>query len=225
MDYREESFRRKFHDASRLLDVRPDQIVSLKFRENVGSYEDYQVLVEGLQRDFSIQCSPANGDLQGRGYVLDLDRTRIILVEHETGLEILYIGGSIASLVALIPLIMQSWSAVRKRFWARGSELNHPLEIRRIDAAGHLQEEHLHRPQLMGSAGLMVGIVPMVTANVIDSEMRRLLERIEALSSRLDELEKQILQERKPVRQKARKTVASRGKGSGASKSKGGKRT
>ena len=49
MDYREESFRRKFGSAAQLLNVGPDQIVSLKFREDVGSTTTIGI--------FSIRCS------------------------------------------------------------------------------------------------------------------------------------------------------------------------
>jgi len=38
-----------------------------------------------------------------------LERVTLILVEHETGLEILCIAGSIASLIGLVPLVLQGW--------------------------------------------------------------------------------------------------------------------
>ena len=106
LNYREESFRQKFCSAAQQLSVRPDQVISLKFRENIGSYEHYQELVENLQHEFGVQCSRVDKELQGRGYLLSLGPARVILVEHETGLEVLYIAGSIASLISLVPLVL-----------------------------------------------------------------------------------------------------------------------
>jgi hypothetical protein len=81
MDYREESFRRKFSSAAQHLNVHADQIVSLKFRENVGSYGDYRELIDMLQHEAGIHYSEVDGDLQGRGYMLGHGKTKLLL-EH-----------------------------------------------------------------------------------------------------------------------------------------------
>jgi hypothetical protein len=153
MDYREESFKRKFSSAAQHLNVGADQIVSLKFRENVGSYDDYRELIDMLQSEAEIHYSEVDGDLQGRGYMLGHGKTKLLLVEHETGLEILYIAGSIASLLGLIPLVLQGWAAIRGRLPRHGASLDYPVEIRQIDQTGRLNEKHLHPHQL--SASLM----------------------------------------------------------------------
>ena len=38
----------------------------------------------------------------GDAYVISQDQQKLVIVEHETGLEILYIAGSIASLIGLV---------------------------------------------------------------------------------------------------------------------------
>lgn len=151
MDYREESFKRKFSSAAQLLDVGPDQIVSLKFREDVGSNSDYRDLLDTLQHEAGVHYSKVDGDLQGRGYIVGLEKVKLLLVEHETGLEVLYIAGSIASSFGSIPLILQRWAAIRGRFPGRHAQFGGPVEIRRVDNAGHLQEEHLHSRQFSAS--------------------------------------------------------------------------
>jgi hypothetical protein len=100
MDYRKESFQRKFSTAAKCLNARSDQIVSLKFRENIDSYNDYRDLLEMLQHEAGIQYSEVDGELQSRGYMVSLGPAKLLLVEHETGLEILYIASSIASLLS-----------------------------------------------------------------------------------------------------------------------------
>jgi len=109
MDYREKAFREKFDNAARHLGVEPKQVVSLKFRETVSSYSEYHHLLDILQREANVSYQKLNDNFQGTGYLVADKSSKIVLVEHETGLELLYIVGSIASLVGLIPLIRQCW--------------------------------------------------------------------------------------------------------------------
>ena len=212
MDHREESFRRKFNSAAQCLNVSSDQIVSLKFRENVGSYEEYRHLVERLRQEADVQCSDVDGEFQGRGYLLSIDKAKLILVEHETGLEILYIAGSIASLVALVPIVLQGWEALRGRFWRRNTEIDHSVEIRRIDQLGHLYEEHLRSRHLMVSLTSMETSVTVMTAtaSLVESEMRNIVQRLETIGSRVDALEKQMRRKQEPLKEKTPKPRASR---------------
>ena len=76
---------------------------------------------------------------------------KLLAVEHETGLEVLYVAGSVASLFGLIPLVLQGWAAIRGRFPRRHAQFDEPVEVRRIDNAGRLQEEHLHLPKMSAS--------------------------------------------------------------------------
>jgi len=190
MDYRGDSFRRKFADAAQLLGVPPEEIVSLKLRENVASYDEYRQLVEFLQHGAGVQWSEIQADLQGRGYLLADGSARVIVVEHESGLEVLYIAGSIASLIGLVPVVLQGWRALRGQFSGRHGVPDHGMEIRRIDDAGHLHEEPVHE-RFPGSFLAMGSVIPALetTARLIEADLRTLNDQIRRLNSRVEALE------------------------------------
>jgi hypothetical protein len=212
MDYREESFRRKFNSAAQHLNVCSDQIVSLKFRENVGSYGDYRELVETLRQEAGVHFSEVDGDLQGHGYVLEHDKTKLLLVEHETGLEILYIAGSIASLFGLIPLVLQGWTAIRGLFPRHRTPTDHAVEIRRIDNVGRLREEHLPNLYMPGSPMQIQASVPALlkAASLLEHENKNLVGQVEALTRRIDALEKKASKEKAKNKPKLPKKPRSR---------------
>jgi hypothetical protein len=208
MDDREESFRRRFNAAARILGVKPEQVVSIKLREDVTSGEEYRQLIENLQHATDVECTELDDDLQGQGYLLEIATAQVVLVEHESGLEILYIAGSIASLVQLVPLVLQSWDFSRGRLWRRGRRTEHSIETRRIDPAGALREDEIPDRQLMESA--IGGPPPAVIAAsaLIEHEMENVFQRLELLSSRVDELEAQLRSKKKPAAKKAAKPKA-----------------
>ncbi|HUV68317.1 MAG TPA: hypothetical protein VMW15_01560 [Terracidiphilus sp.] len=217
MDYREESFRRKFSSAAQHLNVSSDRVVSMKFRENVGSYDEYRELLDTLQHEAGIHYSEVDGDLQGRGYLVGFGTSKLLLVEHETGLEILYIAGSIASLFSLVPMILQGWAAIRGRFPRRGRLINQPVEIRRIDQAGRLHEEHLHDHQLSAPSLPMGTLAPAFTiaAMIIESDTKNLVRQVEELTRRIDAIEKKALREQvatEPKQTKPKKSISKKTK-------------
>lgn len=190
MNYREDSFRRKFTSAAQHLAVEPKQLVSLKLREIVNSYEDYRHLVEILQHEVGIKCSEIKADLQGRGYLLDDGKTKLILVEHESGLEILYIAGSIASLIGLIPVVLQGWRAIRGLSSRRDFPSDRGLEVRRIDDSGHIHEEHVHGRHLGHLMSMSSTFSDLATtAKLVETEIKMLGEQVQKLTSRVEELE------------------------------------
>jgi len=199
MDFREQSFRRKFKSASEFLGAQPEQIVSMKVRDNVRSYEEYRRLIDFLQGEAGIQCTKLDGDLQGQGYLLGSDKTKVILVEHESGLEILYIAGSIASLLGLVPAILHGWSVLRGQFGGRDARMGDPVEIRRIDGAGRVLEEHLHNRHLLGSGMSSAFVLPVIeVAALIENEMKAATQQVEILTSRVENLEKHFRREKRP---------------------------
>jgi hypothetical protein len=204
MDYREKSFQGKFSTAARCLNARPDQIVSLKFRENVDSYNDYRDLLDMLQREAGIQYSEVDGDLQGRGYIVTFGTDKLVLVEHETGLEILYIASSVASLLGLIPLVTQGWAAIRRRLSGRHMPTDGPVEIRRIDQEGRLHEESLHDRQLSASLLPTGALAPavMAAATLMENEIKYLVRQIEELTCRVDAMEKKTVKGNSIVKRK-----------------------
>lgn len=219
MNYREESFRKKFLGASQWLCAKPDQLVSLKLRENVSSYEEYRNLVRSLEHEAGLKCTAIDADLQGRGYLVGDGKTKLIVVEHETGLEILYIAGSIASLIGLVPLVLQGWHALRGRHWGRHELEIHGVEIRRMDEKGHLHEEHLHRPGLGSTMALSVFTQALATtSDLIESETKSLSRQVQSLTSRVDALEKRISSGARRTTLKTAKSTTNRTDGQKARK-------
>jgi hypothetical protein len=206
MDHRTETFKTKFSDAGQLLGVTPKDVVSLKLRENVSSYDEYRNFFRALEHEAGFQCTPVDGNLQGKGHLLSDGSSRVIIVEHETGLEILYIAGSIASLIGILPLIVQGWRAFRGHHAGRRDFDDRGIEIRRIDEKGHLSEDHVHERTLFH--------IPPFTANTflatsaaktIESELQQIKAQIKLISRRVDTLEG-----RNPAKAKKRKSMVNK---------------
>src|SRR5271157_4915187 len=111
MDTRFETFRRRFANAAGILNAKPHEIASMKFRSNAPAVS-YSEFYDLLRRSHGITLSPVKTDEYERGMLVTLGDGKVIVVEHETGLEILNTAGSIASLIALIPLIVWCWRRV-----------------------------------------------------------------------------------------------------------------
>lgn len=189
-DYRTETFRKRFEGAARHLKVRPDQVVSMKLRENVSSTQEYHNLIKMLEHEAGLRSLQLDADLQGRGYLVGDDKTKVILVEHETGLEILYIAGSIASLVSLVPVILQGWRAMRGGSSERYGMIDHGVEIRRMDTSGQLHEEHMHNAGTFMSTRMLVPAL-VTAAGLIENEMKALNKQVQSLAVRVSKFEKQ----------------------------------
>lgn len=210
MDYREKTFKKKFCDASKKLGVQPEQVVSLKFRGDCVQHEEYKAFFDVLEREAGVPCFPIDGNLQGNAYQFGDDHTKIILVEHETGLEILYISGSIASLIGLVPLVVQGWRSIRSHFSGRHGHDGH-VEIRKLDKDGHLREDLAHEFYDTPHVSLFpFHTVIYSTAKMVESEIHELRKEICSLSSRVETLEQQLSpvtkEETKPAKSKRTKT-------------------
>jgi len=147
MDYRKKNFIEKFTNAQKYLGVGAIQdIVSLKYRDNVG-YSDYQRLIsEFSQSEMGLEVKQVKGDFQGKAWLVkDRNQNAVILVEHETGLEILYIASSIASFISLIPMINSGWKYLRDRFASPRflPDKMTRIEIRTINSKKQLLEKHI----------------------------------------------------------------------------------
>jgi len=206
MDYRAEAFRKKFNDASRHLGVKPSEIVSLKLRENVNSYAEYREFLHALERETGLQWSDVDGELQGKGYLLSDSSSRVIFVEHESGLEILYIAGSIASLIGLVPLIVQGWRAFRGHRSGRRDFDERGIEIRRLDENGHLVEDHVHDPISLTSMPFNLNAtLATAAAKNIECDLRQLTEQVQSLNCRVGVLEKRMMDKTKKRKLRTRK--------------------
>ncbi len=211
VDYREKAFKEKFADAAAQLGVSSEQIVSLKVRENVGAYHEYQELLGVLGREARIDHAPVPGNFQGKGHLVGDTKTKIIIVEHETGLEILYVAGSIASIVGLVPLVLQCWRAVRGHLrGSRHHDFPATVETRRLDSGGHLVEERNHGMGLPWSDSFdIVNRALLSAAEDIDGEMQHLKSAVADLVERVDAIEKRCAK-KKP--RKAAKTRTKKAK-------------
>jgi hypothetical protein len=146
-----------------------------------------------LDHEAGIQSSPIQDDLQGKGHLVSQGGQRIIVVEHETGLEILFIASSIASLIGLVPLVLQAWSSIRGHFAHRHANHIRDVEIRRIDSAGNLQEEHTHN--LTSSSIFPLGMLNSVilsVANVLEDDLKSLRQEVRSQNERLTAIEKAL---------------------------------
>ncbi len=110
-DLREKAFLAKLQAAAAELNAASHRdIESLKFRDSTSSH-DYRDLITELG---PMKVVEILGDYQGKAWkITDADDNSIIIVEHETGLEILYVVGAVASIVSLVPVIVNTWNSMR----------------------------------------------------------------------------------------------------------------
>jgi hypothetical protein len=200
MDYRTKGFQEKFAAASAVLGVPPQEIMSVKMRDTVNSYSEYEAFFHELEHRHNLTLAPVSGQFQGKGFSLSDGRNTVILVEHETGLEILNTAGSIASLIGLVPLVVQAWRAFRRH---RHHHEPHEIEIRRLDAAGNLSEEHAHSLNSLHPGAGGPDSFPFVA--LLENEHRRINAQMAALTARVSALETAKEPAKKLVRKKRSK--------------------
>jgi len=187
---REDDFRMKFASAAQHLNVFPEELLSLKLRDDVANHSEYQELLSALAHDSGVQSSRIQGVFQGKAHLVTSSKTKVIVVEHETGLEILYIAGSIASLVGLVPLILRCWNALDGSRRRHGPPRGCGIEIRRVDADGKLIEDHSSAMDVHWAAPLSVMNSALLSAaEIIDAETQRLKQFVEHLGGRVTALE------------------------------------
>jgi hypothetical protein len=196
MDYRTDSFARRFRTAQQHLNSKAIQeIVSLKYRDDCVNGSEYSHFVHDiLQQELGLQVDQLSGDFGGNAWLLqDRLQSRLILVEHETGLEILGAFGSIASLIALIPLINSAWTKIRGRY--AGHRFDYPeraaMEIRHFDQNNVLIEEHTSTAEVY-------------ILNMTLQDYTALKQRVTKLEEEVERLKKSLPKKRKTVVQKSK---------------------
>jgi len=189
MGYRDSAFKTKFENAAKYLKGEPKEVVSLKLRDSVGSYHEYDMLMDILKREAHVNTSPVKDDLQGKGYLIQHRNNQIIVVSHETGLEILYIAGSIASILGLIPLVLKCWNHLRGGFGRQNRP--HDIEIRKLDEKGHLIEQSANGlyGDFLNPFDLTNGLLTS-SVEVIEGDLRQLKSDVQALTERVHDIEK-----------------------------------
>ena len=177
MDHRTDSFVRKFKSAQLLLASGSIQdIVSLKYRDNCVNNSEYAHFIEDyLKHSLGLDVKPASGDFWGKAWLVsDTHGNKILLVEHETGLEILYIAGSIASLIALIPLVSSGWNWFRDGgFHARYHRPDRQaIEVRRLNTENTVIEQQVQSMEVFVlNAGLEESVALRERVRLLEEEV------------------------------------------------------
>jgi hypothetical protein len=188
MDNRTDSFVRKFKNAQLLLKAGSiHEIVSLKYRESCVNNSEYVHFIDHhLRNELGLEIRPVNGDFWGKAWIIaGPNRSKIILVEHETGLEILYVAGSIASLIALIPVINAGWKWFRNNRGHAGSFRSgrEEMEVRRINAKNAIVEQPIQNIEVfLLSASLEENAVLHDRVRLLEKEVAAMKKAIKPKS-------------------------------------------
>lgn len=164
-------------------------MTSIKLRGSVPT-SDYHEFFKSLEREMGLNCLRTNVDLHEPGCLVSDRIGKIILVEHETGLEILFIASSIASLISLVPSVIQGWRLLRNHHWERHGESIRSYEIRRFNEKWKLLEEHI--PDFEMNHMMSSGFVNTTIARLLETEMNQVFSKIDSLNNRIEKLEKML---------------------------------
>ena len=182
MDYRTDSFARRFKSAQPHMKTQDIQgLVSLKYRDNCVHDSEYSHFIEDyLKQKLGLCVEQLHGDFGGQAWLAtDQHQNMAILVQHETGLEILGAIGSVASLIALLPLISLGWTKLRHRIFhpRLDSHEGSSVEIRRFDQNNKLIEQSIPS-------------VEFYVLNVTLQDHAILKQKVEQLEAEISELKK-----------------------------------
>lgn len=184
-DCRIKNFQEKFQAAAVALNATSYlDIEALKFRGPASSQDYYDLLKELV----GLKSIVVKGNYQGKAWKLtNADNNSIIIVEHETGLEILYIAGALASIISIVPIVINAWSMIRGH-WPpfKGRSSSGGLERRRFDKNDKLVEE----PALS---------VDAIILHYVFNQYDKLNERISSLESEVSKLKRSTVSPSKSV--------------------------
>ena len=145
-------------------------VESLKFRASTSD-SDYKALLADLG---SLTIVAIKGDYDGKAWKLtDANDNSIIIVEHETGLEILYVAGAVASIVSLVPIIVGIWNGMR----------DHWPPLRERFGTGRPERRRFNK-----NDRLIEELAPPVEAIIL----QHLLNQYDKLSDRISSLETEV---------------------------------
>ncbi len=179
-------FKQKFEECGRLLNAKPNRLISLKYRE-IRDNGYYVELLNRLKSINGIHIKDIGSALNGHAYLISRGGQDVILVEHETGLEILYIASSVAGLVGFVLQIGSMIGRHRGHYIGPPSHLD-DVEVRYFDESDNLIEEH--RPDYFPYE---VFLPPETNQTEID----RLTKRVATLEKKLKALTAKPVKRRK----------------------------
>lgn len=135
-------FYQKFIDCGNILNVQHDRLVSLKYR-SIRYHIDYIDILDNLRKIKGMVINDLGIKLNGHAYLITCYNQSIVLVEHETGLEILYIASSIASIIGLVIQISSMVSNHRMKTQSF-KEPFEDVELRFFNNKGEFIKEQKH---------------------------------------------------------------------------------
>lgn len=173
------NFQKKFESASNELDAESyHEIESLKFRST--QYYGYRELLARFRNEMGVV--EVKGNYQGNAWkVSDKDGHSVLIVEHETGLEILYVIGAVASVLEIIWKVASLWNRSSFRHFPSPEFDRFEMESRRFDNKGRLIE----------------GSAPPLDTLVISN----LLSEYADLSTRVSKIEEYVTEMHKPPKE------------------------
>jgi len=186
VDNNESYFRQKFNECGKHLNVQPSNLVSLKYRE-IRDHHYYTELLRHLEHIKGLNVKDIGNVLNGRAYLVSYGNQSIVFVEHETGLEILYVAGSIASLIGLVLQISSTITSQRRNLGPFPPHFE-DIEIRYFDDSDKFIEEH--RPDYLPYE---LFLLPQPE----NTEIELMKKRIANLEKKLGKLTKQQTKKKK----------------------------
>lgn len=195
MDHRTDSFFRRFTRAQSHLKVQDIYgLVSLKYRNDHPdfSHSDYPHFIHHyLKGELHFNVKQVASEFGEQAWLVsDKSQNSVILVEHETGLEIL---SALSSIATLIPLISSGWTKLRDKFSHR--HFDHPnsgVEVRRFDQSNVLIEEQTPS-------------VEVFILNIIQQDNALLRQKVQQLEAEIDKIKQKQLPKRKTKAVKSRR--------------------
>lgn len=140
MSEEQKYFEQKFKECSKFLKSNPKDIISLKYKEFRDNYY-YTELLDQLNNIDNVKINNIGNAMNGKAFKISYGEQNIIIVEHETGLEVLCIAGSIASLVSLV-LYVSSMINDHRKGYTRFPNGMRSTEIRYFDKKGNFRKEY-----------------------------------------------------------------------------------
>ena len=145
-----DSFIRYIENSTSFFGKKPSEINSIKFHTNYDVPDiAYDELISDLLKNHvktsEITKEITNSSSNRSWLISDVDDSAI-LVAHESGLEMLYVAGSVSSIIGLIALIINIWERLDKAHRRNKHNIRNffdGVSIRQIDKEGGPNEEHI----------------------------------------------------------------------------------
>ncbi len=182
-DSRARAFRDRFRFVAGELGAKSlNDIESLKFRWLSNLY-GYDKLLSNVDR---ITVEKVDGKRLGPAWkVTDNSGSAVILEEHETGLEVLYVVSSLSSIIALVQSIINALGKHRRnRYFPEELIHEQQIEKRKIVDGGKLEEDFIPSLEFWFLTHLI-------------EQNERLVDRISSMEKQLQELKSSMGQSKK----------------------------